>query len=106
MPTEIDVWTDVHQERQALLELLETLTPEQWDTPSLCAEWQVRDVVGHMVRETQMTVTQAARGFITAGFRINRYIAKDARQRGAAPVAKLLEDLPRLRFSLAPTYPA
>jgi uncharacterized protein (TIGR03083 family) len=92
MQTPTDFWTDVHQERQALLELLETLTPEQWDTPSLCAEWRVRDVVGHMVRETQMTVSQAAWGFITSGFRINRYIAKDAQQRGAAPVAKLLED--------------
>jgi uncharacterized protein (TIGR03083 family) len=92
MPTETDVWTDVHQERLALLELLETLTPEQWDAPSLCAEWRVRDVVGHMVSETRMTVAQAAWGFIASGFRINRYIANDARQRGAAPVAKLLED--------------
>ena len=92
MPTVTDVWPDVHQERQALLELLETLTPEQWDAPSLCAEWRVRDVVGHMVSETDMTVTQAVWGFITSGFRINRYIAKDARQRGAAPIAKLLED--------------
>ena len=92
MSTGTDVWTDVHQERQALLEILETLTPEQWDTPSLCAEWRVRDVVGHMVSETRMTVAQAAWGFMTSGFRINRYIAKDARQRGAAPVAKLLED--------------
>jgi len=29
---------------------------------------------------------------LTSGLRINRYIAKDARQRGPAPVAKLLED--------------
>jgi uncharacterized protein (TIGR03083 family) len=92
MPTATDIWTDVHQERQALLELLETLTPEQWDAPSLCAEWRVRDVVGHMVSETHMTAAQAGWGFITSGFRINRYISKDARQRGAAPVAKLLED--------------
>ena len=92
MPTVTDFWSDVHQERQALLKHLETLTPEQWDAPSLCSEWRVRDVVGHMVSETHMTVAQAAWGFIASGFRINRYIAKDARQRGAAPVAKLLED--------------
>jgi uncharacterized protein (TIGR03083 family) len=92
MPTVTDVWTDVRQERQALLALLETLTPEQWDAPSLCTEWRVRDVVGHMVGETRMTVAQTAWGFITSGFRINRYIAKDARQRGAAPIADLLED--------------
>lgn len=87
-----DVWTDVHQERQALLELLETLTPERWDAPSLCAEWRVRDVVGHLVGETRITVPQTAWGFIASAFRINRYIAKDARRRGAAPVANLLED--------------
>jgi uncharacterized protein (TIGR03083 family) len=99
MSTGTDVWTDVHQERQALLELLETLTPEQWDTPSLCAEWRIRDVVGHMVSETRMTVPQAAWGFITSGFRINRYIAKDARQRGAGPVATLLEDFRSVVFA-------
>ena len=92
MSTGTDVWTEVHQERQALLEILETLTPEQWDAPSLCTEWRVRDVVGHMVSETCMTIARAAWGFMTSGFRINRYIANDARQRGAAPVASLLED--------------
>ncbi len=92
MRTVTDVWADVRQEREALLELLETLTPEQWDAPSLCAEWRVRDVVAHMVSETRMTVAQAAWGFITSGFRINRYIAKDAQKRGAPPVASLLED--------------
>ena len=88
MPTRIDVWTDVHHERQALLELLETLTPEQWNAPSLCAGWRVRDVVAHMVSETRMTVAQVGWGLITSGFRINNYIAKDARRRGAAPVTK------------------
>ena len=95
MPTVTDFWTDVHQERQALLELLQTLTPEQWDIASLCAEWRVRDVVGHMVSETHMTVTQAAWGFMASGFRINRYIAKDAQRRGSTPIAELLEDFRR-----------
>src|ERR1700678_1954715 len=92
MTTVTDVWTDVHQERQALLELLETLTPEQWDAPSLCAAWRVRDVVGHMVSETRMTVAQLGWGIASSGFRINRYIAKDARRGGAASVAELVED--------------
>jgi uncharacterized protein (TIGR03083 family) len=92
MPATTDFWNDVHQERRALLDLLEMLTPEQWDVPSLCTEWRVRDVVGHMVSETRMTVAQAGWGFVTSGFRINRFIAKDAQRRGAAPVAKLLED--------------
>ena len=74
--TGTDVWADVHHERQSLLELLEALTAAQWDATSLCTEWRVRDVVGHMVSQTRMTVAQAAWGFVTSGFRINRYIAK------------------------------
>jgi uncharacterized protein (TIGR03083 family) len=87
-----DFWDDVRQERQALLELLETLTPGQWDTTSLCSEWQVRDVVAHMVSETTTTLARTWWGFTTSGFRINRYISRDARRRGAVPAANLLED--------------
>jgi uncharacterized protein (TIGR03083 family) len=32
----------------AISELLEPLSPEQWDAPSLCDGWRVRDVVSHM----------------------------------------------------------
>ncbi len=35
-------------EREDLAEFLADLTPEQWDAPSLCAGWRVRDVVAHM----------------------------------------------------------
>ncbi|UCZ63329.1 maleylpyruvate isomerase family mycothiol-dependent enzyme [Mycolicibacterium phocaicum] len=36
-------------ERTDLADLLETLTPEQWEAPSLCAGWRVRDVVAHVM---------------------------------------------------------
>jgi uncharacterized protein (TIGR03083 family) len=86
-----DVWTDVHQERQALLGLLETLTPLQWEPSSLCSEWRVRDVVGHMISETEMTVPNVLAGTISAGFRVNRFISKDACRRGSGAVPVLLE---------------
>lgn len=35
--------------RLALCDQLEGLTEEQWDTPSLCEGWRVRDVLGHLV---------------------------------------------------------
>jgi hypothetical protein len=78
MSNETDVWTDVHQERQALLEILETLTPEQWDTPSFCTEWNVRDVVGHMVSETRMTICSGCLGIHYIGVPNQPDIAKDA----------------------------
>lgn len=36
-------------ERTDLADLLETLTPEQWEAPSLCERWRVRDVVAHVM---------------------------------------------------------
>jgi uncharacterized protein (TIGR03083 family) len=87
-----DAWMDVQQERQALLGLLETLAPIQWDCASLCSEWRVRDVVGHMVSETTMTIPKVVVGMFASGFRMNRFIADDARRRGSLAVAALLED--------------
>jgi len=36
-------------ERRDLADLLDTLSPEQWEAPSLCAGWSVRDVVAHVI---------------------------------------------------------
>src|SRR5918999_783279 len=36
-------------ERADLLAFLTGLTPQQWDEPTLCAGWRVRDVVAHMI---------------------------------------------------------
>jgi uncharacterized protein (TIGR03083 family) len=36
-------------ERRDLADLLATLTLDQWNAPSLCARWRVRDVVAHVM---------------------------------------------------------
>jgi uncharacterized protein (TIGR03083 family) len=36
-------------ERTDLAEFLGTLTPQQWETPSLCSGWAVKDVVAHII---------------------------------------------------------
>lgn len=41
-------WSLIETERRALAVLLGTLSPEQWERPSLCAEWRVRDVAAHL----------------------------------------------------------
>src|SRR4051794_34626460 len=45
----MDTWPLVATERAALVELLETLGPDDWAVPSLCPGWTVRDVVAHLV---------------------------------------------------------
>ncbi|KUI25392.1 maleylpyruvate isomerase family mycothiol-dependent enzyme [Mycobacterium sp. GA-2829] len=44
------------RERADLAELLATLTPEQWQAPSLCTEWTVKDVVAHVVSYEELGV--------------------------------------------------
>lgn len=42
------IWRHVDAQRAALADLLEGLPEPSWETPSLCAEWTVRDVAAHL----------------------------------------------------------
>ena len=53
-PTAGEVWAFVHAERRALVADLADLDAEQWRAPSLCAGWDVHDVVAHLV-DTALT---------------------------------------------------
>lgn len=54
-------------ERGDLADLLSTLTPAQWDTPSLCTEWRVRDVVAHLFSYEELGVGGLVGRFIRGG---------------------------------------
>ncbi len=43
-----EIWTHVDAGRAALADLLDTLDTEQWQEPSLCEGWTVRDVGAHL----------------------------------------------------------
>src|SRR3954470_404046 len=43
-----DVWRAVDDQRRRLVELLEDLSDEEWDRPSLCEGWTVRQVAAHV----------------------------------------------------------
>jgi uncharacterized protein (TIGR03083 family) len=49
-------WDAITSEIVGLADQLDGLAPEQWATQSLCSEWNVRDVVAHLVvpRKTSM----------------------------------------------------
>ncbi|MGH9185745.1 MAG: maleylpyruvate isomerase family mycothiol-dependent enzyme [Acidimicrobiales bacterium] len=54
MPDRQATFAAVRDERERFADFLETLTPDQWEGPSLCAGWRVRDVVGHLVYLAEM----------------------------------------------------
>lgn len=43
-------------ERADLADFLDTLSPQQWDAASLCAEWTVKDVVAHIISYEELGV--------------------------------------------------
>ena len=48
MTDDADLQPVVAAEFVALADLLGSATEAQWDTPSLCAGWRVREVIAHM----------------------------------------------------------
>jgi uncharacterized protein (TIGR03083 family) len=88
-----DIKELIRTERQALVEFLETLTPEEWATQSLCGEWTVQDVAAHLAVASSMSAPAVMGSFVRSGFRINRSNAENARiwaQRGTDAILEQL----------------
>ncbi|HWC80698.1 MAG TPA: maleylpyruvate isomerase family mycothiol-dependent enzyme [Pseudonocardiaceae bacterium] len=60
------------REREDLVTLLATLSPEQWLAPSLCTGWRVRDVVGHLIGFDELSFRQTAARFARGRFIVSR----------------------------------
>ncbi len=54
-------------ERSDLAAFLETLTPEEWESPSLCTKWTVKDVVSHVVSYEELHVFGLVKRFAKGG---------------------------------------
>lgn len=78
------------QERVELVELLEQLTPQQWDHETLCPGWRVRDVVAHMFSYEDLSVPDLARRFAQGRFRLDRINAICLAEHAAKPPAELI----------------
>ncbi|GAA0632874.1 hypothetical protein GCM10009547_40940 [Sporichthya brevicatena] len=46
-------WTVIAEQRHVLADLLASLSPEQWERPSLCDAWRIRDVAAHIALTPQ-----------------------------------------------------
>ena len=56
--------TTIRQERLALVERLRDLPAEDWDRPSLCAGWRVRDVLAHLTTPYLVSVPAMTTQFV------------------------------------------
>lgn len=88
-----DLWPLVHRQRTAVAEMLDELTPEQWDLPSLCRGWQVRDVAAHMIATGHTTPGSFFGEFAAAGFRFSSFAAKQVARRREHSPEQLVREL-------------
>jgi uncharacterized protein (TIGR03083 family) len=87
------VWRVIDEERSTLADLLEELSDEEWEQPSLCTEWRVRDVAAHLTM-AHMGWGPAAVELLRSGGSFNRMVRDSARRQARLPVT---EYPPRLR---------
>lgn len=70
--TRPDLMAMAEQERFALLSLARSLTENQWDSPSLCAHWRVREVATHVVSYDELSTLGTVGTFLRGGLRPGR----------------------------------
>jgi uncharacterized protein (TIGR03083 family) len=85
-------------EREDLLALAESLSPDQWAQPSLCAGWTVQDVLTHVVSYEARTPKDLARVAVAGRFspaRMNEVLVHEARSRDRPEVLDRLRTFGR-----------
>jgi uncharacterized protein (TIGR03083 family) len=87
-----DIWTTIAAERGALADDLADLAPAQWETPSLCGEWTVRDIVAHLSATASLNPGTFFFNMAKAGFNFDKFAnGQIDKHRGADPAATLAE---------------
>lgn len=87
-------WQVITEQRLSLADLLEGLSAQEWETPSLCAGWRVRDVAAHIAMAPQVPSvwTMLAEGVRARGsfHRLNHDVAVRHADR---PVTQIVTEL-------------
>lgn len=91
--TDLDaVWAAVDRERLDLADLLDDLAPPEWEQPSLCAGWRVRDVVAHLAL-AQTGAGRATLDLLRARGSLPRMIRDSAVGHAVLPPGRLVDEI-------------
>jgi uncharacterized protein (TIGR03083 family) len=86
----MDTWQAIDEERSALADDLAALDQNQWDAQSLCSEWKVRHVVGHLIGGSDVKTGPFLVGMLKSGMNFNRCMAREGLTLGAAAPNELV----------------
>ncbi|MEV7076814.1 maleylpyruvate isomerase family mycothiol-dependent enzyme [Streptomyces sp. NPDC093990] len=100
-----ELWQIVDRERASLADLLEDLSPQEWETRTRCGDWRVRDVAAHLTIAARFSRGRVVREMVRARGNWNRMIHDSAVREAEQPVAAIVADLRSIVGSrrLAPT---
>jgi uncharacterized protein (TIGR03083 family) len=85
----VDVLAAIAAERRGVADLVESLSPAQLDTPSLCGDWTVRQVAGHLLAAVDEPATPLIVLMLRSGLRIHRANARLAVLTARRPAVEL-----------------
>jgi uncharacterized protein (TIGR03083 family) len=81
-PSKQDYQRMTRVELMAMREHLHSLSESQWDTPSLCAGWNVRHVIGHMCLGSTMSPLALPRRALPYGLNIAKASSRESYKYG------------------------
>jgi uncharacterized protein (TIGR03083 family) len=85
----------IRTERRAFVDLLESLSDDQWEEQSLCSAWTVANVAAHLAWTPVAGPVEMGPASVRAGFNVNRVIAESAvrwTRRGRPAILEQLRD--------------
>jgi len=100
-----ELWQIVDRERASLADLLEGLSPQEWETRTRCGDWRVRDVAAHLTIAARFSHGRVVREMVRARGNWNRMIHDSAVREAGLPTAEIVANLRSIIGSrrLAPT---
>ncbi|GAB7191219.1 maleylpyruvate isomerase family mycothiol-dependent enzyme [Kineococcus sp. NUM-3379] len=91
----MDVFEEIADERRALADQVEALSPEQRATRSLCRAWSVQDVLAHLVMPLEVSTPKLVLAVLLAGGNFDRANERVTRRLARRPFAEIVDVLRR-----------
>jgi uncharacterized protein (TIGR03083 family) len=85
----VEIRQMIADERRTVADLVESLSPQQLDMPSLCGQWTVKDVAGHLLAAVAAPRRLAFSLLLRSGLRLHEANARLARVMADRPAADL-----------------
>ncbi len=89
----MDIQPAIADERRRIADLVESLTPAQLETPSLCGDWTVKQVAGHLLAAVESPPVRLFPLILRNGLNIHQANARLAVLMAARPAGEIAAGL-------------